>query len=590
MNPLLVLIVINGKVIQELSDPGVLFHLGKRFRLSLIVALLTTNKAGILFKTCIIRLSRGKGIEGNELFHAVAHAVLCLFAVPFVNQPSILLDQSYHILAGLLMLRLDNTTKIGQYLSFRNTDFCPFLILHILGLFLMAELVEIFLTLGIFVYQFGVGLDMEHQLPHFILERIVAPTHRRQLNAGTVAPHPLSGRGNDFLTDDLKQLCRVIHVGQIEPVGAVQSIRFSLVGSVQLLLPKEYLGSVAIHAKRFERILLNGDLTQEREIFCQFGNFRAVQIFVGQERRRHHNRHNAQRLQQLRRFQAVVHLRDDLATLRLPFQIERRVAHYIVKPHIRLIETDITVFQISGGVKIVRYFVGLDVQLTAVEVCLQRHEVTEVGDARGEVCYRFVHSRGQCLHDKLAKSGRRKELTVLDLLLGLRILMIVGKVRAFQAMQSTVSGIGIIDILAGDSRLFGQILVYQIEDLVVQLLSGFLGNRFIKVLILHSFTCSIFLFLERGFCAESSQNRAPHFYYRKKRGIANQSGSFSYLIPLCNAVSKKRAGARTRIIDNLLFIQKTGHTVSGGSKINLTLPEQFIRKPIDIPVIISHFG
>ena len=149
VNPLLVLIVINGKVIQELSDLGVLFHLGKRFCLSLIVALLTTNKAGILLKTCIIRLSRGKGIEGNELFHAVAHAVLCLFAVPFVNQPSILLDQSYHILAGLLMLRLDNTTKIGQYLSFRNTDFCPFLILHILGLFLMAELVEIFLTLGI---------------------------------------------------------------------------------------------------------------------------------------------------------------------------------------------------------------------------------------------------------------------------------------------------------------------------------------------------------------------------------------------------------------------------------------------------------
>ena len=106
----------------------------------------------------------------------------------------------------------------------------------------MAELVEIFLTLGIFVYQFGVGLDMEHQLPHFILERIVAPTHRHQLNAGTVAPHPLSGRGNDFLTDDLKQLCRVIHVGQIEPVGAVQSIRFSLVGNVQLFLPKEYLG------------------------------------------------------------------------------------------------------------------------------------------------------------------------------------------------------------------------------------------------------------------------------------------------------------------------------------------------------------
>ena len=357
---------------------------------------------------------------------------------------------------------------------------------------------------------------MEHQLPHFILERIIASAHRRQFNTGAIAPHSLSGRGNDFLTDDLKQSCRIIHVGQIEPVGAVQSIRFSLVGSVQLLLPKEYLGSVAIHAKRFERILLDGYLTQEREIFCQFGNFCAVQIFVSQERRRYHNRHNAQRLQQLRRFQTVVHLRNDLAILRLPFQIERRVAHHIVKPHIRLIETDITVFQISGGVKVVRYFVGLDIQLTAVEVCLQRHEVTEVGDARGEVCYRFVHSRGQRLHDKLAKSGRRKELTVLDLLLSLRILMIVGKVRAFQAMQSTVSGIGIIDILAGDSRLFGQILIHQIEDLVVQLLSGFLGDRFVKVLILHSFTCSFFFSGERLLCGVLSEPRPSLLLQREK--------------------------------------------------------------------------
>ena len=136
--------------------------------------------------------------------------------------------------------------------------------------------------------------------------------------------------------------------------------------------------------------------------------------------------------------------------------------------------------------------------------------------ARGEVCYRFVHSRGQRLHDKLAKSGRRKELTVLDLLLSLRILMIVGKVRAFQAMQSTVSGIGIIDILAGDSRLFGQILIHQIEDLVVQLLSGFLGDRFVKVLILHSFTCSFFFSGERLLCGVLSEPRPSLLLQREK--------------------------------------------------------------------------
>ena len=61
------------------------------------------------------------------------------------------------------------------------------------------------------------------------------------------------------------------------------------------------------------------------------------------------------------------------------------VSYYIIKPDIRLIGTDVLVFQPGFRVKIVGNLISFDVQLTAVEIRFHRQKIKEVSHTAGQI-------------------------------------------------------------------------------------------------------------------------------------------------------------------------------------------------------------
>ena len=234
---------------------------------------------------------------------------------------------------------------------------------------------------------------MKQHFSHIVLKSVGVSTKRGQLDTLTVAPQFFFCRRNDLTSDNFKNRLSIIHTGQIEPVSSIQFIWLSLVIGIQTLLPKYDLGGEAAYTERFERIFLYGNLTKEGKIICQFRNFCTVQKLICQKRRRCYNRHDPTRLEELGGFDTIVHLTDICCTIHIPFQIERRISNHIIKAHIRLIETNILVFQIGSRIEIVRDLVRFDIQLTAVKVCLNHHEITEVCHTRGKVSHCLIRCR-----------------------------------------------------------------------------------------------------------------------------------------------------------------------------------------------------
>lgn len=119
--------------------------------------------------------------------------------VALINQSSVLFDQPHYILARLFILGTNNTAQIGQNFGLGDANFRPFLSLHVLGLLLVLEFVQIFLTLSIFVHQFGVLFDVKQHFPHLVVKLAIAITASKQFGTGTILLLQHPGRGNNLL-------------------------------------------------------------------------------------------------------------------------------------------------------------------------------------------------------------------------------------------------------------------------------------------------------------------------------------------------------------------------------------------------------
>ena len=65
--------------------------------------------------------------------------------------------------------------------------------------------------------------------------------------------------------------------------------------------------------------------------------------------------------------------------------------------------------------------------------------------------------------------------------------MVVVKVRPLQPMQAAIAGVGVVDVLAGDTGLFRAADVNEIQDLLIQSLALLTGQVHFLLCVLHSF-------------------------------------------------------------------------------------------------------
>ena len=117
-----------------------------------------------------------------------------------------------------------------------------------------------------------------------------------------------------------------------------------------------------------------------------------------------------------------------------PFQVEWGIAHDVIEPNIGLIKANVFVLQICVGIEEVSNLVGLYIHLTAVEIRFDWHIVAKISNNRGEVSNSLIGFNLKCGHNELTYKGRGKELTIFNLFLGFRKLMIIIEVRIFQSM------------------------------------------------------------------------------------------------------------------------------------------------------------
>ena len=184
--PFFVFLIVNGKLRQKTGNLSVLLHIRKRLCFPFIISLLTPNEAGKRLQSRIFYLSRSESVKRDRLFHIWGHGLPSFFTVSFVDQSAVLLDQPHDITVGLSVLRADNSTKVGQNLGLGNADFCPLFILHSVWLFLIFKTVKIFLAFRIFVYQFGIVLNVVQHFLYLIMKIIFVFTTRYQLNTGAL--------------------------------------------------------------------------------------------------------------------------------------------------------------------------------------------------------------------------------------------------------------------------------------------------------------------------------------------------------------------------------------------------------------------
>ena len=68
---------------------------------------------------------------------------------------------------------------------------------------------------------------------------------------------------------------------------------------------------------------------------------------------------------------------------------------------------------------------------------------------------------------RLTNARWREELSVLDLLLGVAVIRVAVVVGAFQSVQSTVSRVGIVNVLSGYVDIIGKTGFNEIQDLII---------------------------------------------------------------------------------------------------------------------------
>ena len=108
----------------------------------------------------------------------------------------------------------------------------------------------------------------------------------------------------------------------------------------------------------------------------------------------------------------------------------------------------------------------LSVYVETVGVMMVRKVVEEVSHAAAHVEYHLGRGRRQHIHYVSAYFMRGEELSHLILFLGLRVLVVIGKVGLFQVVQPADAGIAVVDALRRNQILAG---VYGEKNLLVDL-------------------------------------------------------------------------------------------------------------------------
>ena len=107
-------------------------------------------------------------------------------------------------------------------------------------------------------------------------------------------------------------------------------------------------------------------------------------------------------------------------------------------------------------------FICLDIQLTPIQIAFHWGKVEKTAHSTGEIRNDIRVNRVKTIHNELAHLGGGEKLAVLNLLLCAGVFIVAVKIRILQTMQSTISGIGIVDIFACNPRGLRKLIVNQI--------------------------------------------------------------------------------------------------------------------------------
>ena len=259
--------------------------------------------------------------------------------------------------------------------------------------------------------------------------------------------------------------------------------------NLALLLPQLELRGEWLHTQTGKGVVRQTNLPQKAETALHLPDHRLIWKIIRQERLGNNQSQDTQGLQQFIRLLTVVQLGQDLlAFLGPPAEVERRVAHHIIKTHLRLIGSDVAKGDIGSGKQISSHLAGFGVKLTPVEVGLHREEIEKTALPAGEVGHQVELGGLEDLSHQLTEAGRSKELPVLNLLFRLAVAVIVVKILPIQTVQATVSGIGIIDVLAGNSGLSRRSAVNQVENLLIEDFAALRIRWPYMILIFHAVT------------------------------------------------------------------------------------------------------
>lgn len=166
--------------------------------------------------------------------------------------------------------------------------------------------------------------------------------------------------------------------------------------------------------------------------------------------------------------------------------MEGRVAHHVVETDLRAVGADVALHQIGFRVEIPGHLVGVHIQLAAVNIGPGGRIIEEIPHAAGQVGNQVMLRGAQTGHDQLAQGGGCEKLPVFKQFFLLTVRMVAVKIFALQSMQAADPGVGVKNILPGDTAILRTAAVNQVDNLLVQFLALIPRNRRVLILIFHS--------------------------------------------------------------------------------------------------------
>ena len=265
---------------------------------------------------------------------------------------------------------MQHPAQVGQHLGLRDSDPLPLLVVHILWHFLGVKPVQVLTALGVPFIDSRVDLDLIKHLLGLVGKLLGGTVFLRQFqqHMGLVFLQVSLGQHQHLFIDVLRLPHRVKSMA--EGLRKLQYITAGLpVLGLTFLLPQLEFCGERLHTQIGKGVVRQAHLPQKAETALHFPDHRLVRKIIGQERPGDDQRQDTQGFQQFRRLVTVVQLGQDLTVLPgPPTEIERGVAHHIVKTNLRLVGSDVARDDIGGGKQVSGHLAGFGVDLTSVEV------------------------------------------------------------------------------------------------------------------------------------------------------------------------------------------------------------------------------